>query len=113
MLWWAYAGLSGSIVLSFSSAALLLGMKPESVARLTVEALVAFLLTGVIVHACATLLRRPSKHPSSRLAPTSEALLLRERHSVHATTTKPPAPQPPKRSRYALADLRSPSPEHA
>ena len=113
MLWWAYAGLSGSIVLSFSSAALLLGMKPESVARLTLEALIAFLLTGLIVHACATLLRRPSsKKPRSRLSPTSEALLLRQRHAVHAATATP-APQPPKRSRYAFADLKSPSPEHA
>lgn len=112
MLWWAYAGLSGSIVLSFSSAALLLGMKPEGVARLTVEALVAFLLTGLVVHAFATLLRRSSKNPNNRLSPTSEALLLRPRHAVHAAA-KPPAPQPPKRSRYALADLKSPSPEHA
>jgi hypothetical protein len=112
MLWWAYAGLSGSIVLSFSSAALLLGMKPESVARLTAEALIAFLLTGLIVHACATLLRRPSKNMRRTLSPTSEALFLRQRQSVHAAAAATP-PQPPKRPRHALANLRSPSPEHA
>lgn len=105
MLWWAYAGLSASLIVSISSLALLLGMPVPGVARLTVETMVILLAVGLAIHAFAGALigtaRIAKPRPAQR---ASDALLLLTQRTAKAQAPeKPPTPQ---RRRNALADLR-------
>ncbi len=73
MLWWAYAGLSGSIVLSFASLALILGLPLEGVVQVTAQALVALLAAGLLVHFCAAMARRQKQQ---RPVSSAQALMV-------------------------------------
>jgi hypothetical protein len=77
MIWWAYAGLSGSIVASFASTALLMGMPAEGVFLLTVQGLTGLLVAGLLVNVCVGALTRKSqpKQPKHSMLTPFEALL--------------------------------------
>lgn len=89
MLWWAYAGLSGSIVLSFASLALILGLPLEGVVQGTAQVLVALLAAGLLVHFCAAMARRQKQQ-----RPMSSAQALMVRPTVHAAAKRPDAKAP-------------------
>jgi len=115
MLWLAYSGFSGSIVLSFASLALLLGMPIDGVARLTITTLISLLSFGLAIQLCANGLAGRLKLPKRR---RSQVIALRP-PLTHAAAQKAeprplPSPPPPAQlSRGALAGLRPPVPEPA
>lgn len=103
MLWWAYAGLSGSIVLSFASLALILGLPVEGVATVVVQALVALLAAGLLVHLFAVMARR-QKQPKP-LSSTQALMIGPASLQVAAKKSEPKPVSPAKRNPGALAAL--------
>ncbi len=62
MIWSAYAGLAGAIVLSMVFLAWIVGVPQEALVRIAVQGTAFFMGFGMFIHLCALALRRRGRH---------------------------------------------------
>jgi hypothetical protein len=109
MVWLAYGGFSGSIVVSFATLALLLGLPVDGIARLTLTTMIGLLTFGLVVQLCAGAVAGKLKLPT-RGRISAGPVLPPLTHAAAAPKALQVQQPPAKRSR--VAGLKPPLPEH-
>jgi hypothetical protein len=61
MIWSAYAGLAGTIVVSLVFLAWIVGVPEQAMIRIAVQGTAFFMAIGMIVHLCAIAIRRRTR----------------------------------------------------
>jgi hypothetical protein len=67
MIWWAYAGLTGTIVLSLVLVAWIVGVPANGLMQLAIATTTLMLVTGMLVSLAVVAVRRRRHHHSPRI----------------------------------------------